>query len=145
MPPAAEKRERPEDKIPDYPQNKAVREFLKRAPEKPGKVALGMEQVLNQCWRCKLYGHRTGSRECPYFMTGNLELEAERQLREDPMQQVAKKAVEPELEQGKVVKQKKLEQLQDLLKTVTEEERKRKEEKKSKKKKKKKKKEKKTA
>lgn len=38
-----------------------------------------------QCWRCKGYGHRTGDRECPLFLTGNLESDARRQAREDPM------------------------------------------------------------
>lgn len=26
-------------------------------------------------WRCKRYGHRTGDRECPFFITGNQKLE----------------------------------------------------------------------
>ena len=34
-----------------------------------------------QCWRCKQYGHRTGDRECPLFMTGNIEQDARRQVR----------------------------------------------------------------
>ncbi len=57
------KRARPEDSVPDYPQNAVVRDFLKKAPVKAGKVALGEGVVLNQCWRCKLYGHRTGEKK----------------------------------------------------------------------------------
>lgn len=26
-------------------------------------------------WRCKTYGHRTGDRECPLFVSGNAEIE----------------------------------------------------------------------
>lgn len=33
-----------------------------------------------QCWRCKQYGHRTGDRECPLFLTGNIEQDARRQV-----------------------------------------------------------------
>jgi retinitis pigmentosa 9 protein len=35
-----------------------------------------------QCWRCKQYGHRTGDRECPLFLTGNIEQDARRQASE---------------------------------------------------------------
>ena len=38
-----------------------------------------------KCWRCKAYGHRTGDRECPLSLSGNLESDAVRQAREDPM------------------------------------------------------------
>lgn len=26
-------------------------------------------------WRCKRYGHRTGDKECPFFIKGNQKLE----------------------------------------------------------------------
>ena len=123
-PPGGAKRARPEDAVPDYPQNRAVREFLKKAPAKGGKVALGEGTVLNQCWRCKLYGHRTGDRSCPYFTVGNLEAEAERQIREDPLMAIAPPPPLPP--QGSQA-QEKLQELNELLETVrrAEEERRR--------------------
>lgn len=30
---------------------------------------------LSQGWRCKRYGHRTGDKECPFFIKGNQKLE----------------------------------------------------------------------
>lgn len=83
-PPPVAPRQRPEDRVPNIPQNADVRDFLRRAGG-PGAIPLGKEMTLSQCWRCKLYGHATGSRECPYFATGNIELEAERRVREDPL------------------------------------------------------------
>ncbi len=53
-----EKVERPEDCIPDLPENQAVREFLKKAPTKGLYMPLGKEVKVMQCWRCKAYGHR---------------------------------------------------------------------------------------
>lgn len=38
-----------------------------------------------QCWRCKRYGHRTGDKECPFFIKGNQKLEQFRVAHEDPM------------------------------------------------------------
>ena len=45
-----------------------------------------------QCWRCKAnghtnggYGHRTGDRECPFFLSGNIASEELRKSIEDPM------------------------------------------------------------
>merc|ERR1711916_230732 len=96
-PPISEKKARAEDAIPDYPQNREAREFLSKAPI--GMPPLGQSVSLNQCWRCKLFGHRTGSRECPYFLVGNLEAEAERQVREDPLTPIAPRGP---LEPGKV-------------------------------------------
>ena len=123
---------RPEEAVPDFPQHKEIREYLKKAPTKAGHYGL-KEVNTNQCWRCKLFGHRTGSKECPYFEIGNLEAEAERQIREDPM--ALKVAVSKNRE-----KEEKLNELSELLRTVEQEERERKEKKKNKKKKKKKKK-----
>lgn len=31
--------------------------------------------LLSQGWRCKRYGHRTGDKECPFFIKGNQKLE----------------------------------------------------------------------
>ncbi|XP_039718106.1 retinitis pigmentosa 9 protein-like [Pteropus medius] len=36
-------------------------------------------------WRCKRYGHRTGDKECPFFIKGNQKLEQFRVAHEDPM------------------------------------------------------------
>ena len=36
--------------------------------------------TVMQCWRCKAYGHRTGDRECPLSKSGNIVLDAERQV-----------------------------------------------------------------
>ena len=49
---------RPEDSIPDLPENQAARDFLKRAPKVGLHMPLGKEVKLMQCWRCKAYGHR---------------------------------------------------------------------------------------
>ncbi|XP_073921434.1 uncharacterized protein isoform X4 [Castor canadensis] len=38
-----------------------------------------------QSWRCKRYGHRTGDKECPFFIKGNQKLEQFRVAHEDPM------------------------------------------------------------
>jgi retinitis pigmentosa 9 protein len=53
-----EKFERPEDCIPDLPENQAVREFLRTAPTKGLYMPLGKEVKVMQCWRCKAFGHR---------------------------------------------------------------------------------------
>jgi len=79
--------EKPEDAIPDLPENKEVREFLKSAPTKGLWMPLGKEVKVMQCWRCKGYGHRTGDKDCPFYHTGNMKLESERIVREDPMTQ----------------------------------------------------------
>lgn len=49
---------RPEDTIPDLPENQAAREFLRKAPTKGLYMPLGKEVKVMQCWRCKAYGHR---------------------------------------------------------------------------------------
>lgn len=76
---------RPEDSIPDLPENAATREFLAKAPSRGLWMPLGVEVKVMQCWRCKAYGHRTGDRECPLSKTGNVLLDSERRVREDPM------------------------------------------------------------
>jgi hypothetical protein len=50
--------EKPEDAIPDLPENQAARDFLKKAPTKGLHMPLGMEVKVMQCFRCKQYGHR---------------------------------------------------------------------------------------
>jgi retinitis pigmentosa 9 protein len=77
--------DKPEDSIPDLPENQAAREFLKNAPSKGLFLPMGVEVKIMKCWRCKAFGHRTGDRECPMAQSGNLLLDAERQAREDPM------------------------------------------------------------
>jgi len=45
---------KPEDCIPDLPENKEVRDFLKKAPTKGLWMPLGKEVKVMQCWRCKV-------------------------------------------------------------------------------------------
>ncbi|GAB5568673.1 retinitis pigmentosa 9 protein [Prionailurus iriomotensis] len=66
---------KPEDCIPDVPGNEHAREFLAHAPTKGLWMPLGKEVKVMQCWRCKRYGHRTGDKECPFFIKGNQKLE----------------------------------------------------------------------
>lgn len=78
---------RPEDSIPDLPENRAAREFLRTAPTKGLFMPLGKEVKVMQCWRCKAYGHRSGDRECPMRESGSINVEMQRRFREDPMAQ----------------------------------------------------------
>uniref|UniRef100_A0A5F8H1E3 RP9 pre-mRNA splicing factor n=1 Tax=Monodelphis domestica TaxID=13616 RepID=A0A5F8H1E3_MONDO len=48
-------------------------------------MPLGKEVKVMQCRRCKRYGHRTGDKECPFFIKGNQKLEQFRVAHEDPM------------------------------------------------------------
>lgn len=80
-----EEEHRPEDDIPDLPENQSAREFLKNAPSKGLWLPMGVEVKVMQCWRCKAYGHRANDRECPLLLQGNVALDSERQAREDPM------------------------------------------------------------
>jgi retinitis pigmentosa 9 protein len=101
-----EKELKPEDAIPDLPENQAARDFLKSAPTNGLFMPLGKEVKVMQCWRCKAYGHRyvtklgptlcedvlnvmhvcrTGDRECPMRESGNKRIETIRQTIEDPM------------------------------------------------------------
>ncbi|XP_048418582.1 retinitis pigmentosa 9 protein isoform X2 [Stegostoma tigrinum] len=77
--------DKPEDCIPDLPGNEEARDFLAHAPTKGLWMPLGKEVKVMQCWRCKNFGHRTGDRECPYFISGNQKLEQFRVAHEDPM------------------------------------------------------------
>ncbi|XP_078271218.1 retinitis pigmentosa 9 protein [Rhinoraja longicauda] len=77
--------DKPEDCIPDLPGNEEAREFLAHAPTRGLWMPLGKEVKVMQCWRCKNFGHRTGDRECPYFISGNQKLEQFRVAHEDPM------------------------------------------------------------
>uniref|UniRef100_A0A3Q3X5C1 Uncharacterized protein n=1 Tax=Mola mola TaxID=94237 RepID=A0A3Q3X5C1_MOLML len=52
-----------------------ARDFLAHAPTKGLWMPLGKEVKVMQCWRCKRYGHRTGDKECPFFIKGNQKLE----------------------------------------------------------------------
>ena len=113
--------DKPEDCIPDLPENEQAREFLSKAPTKGLWMPLGKEVKVMKCkarlflmaniwiaqwlcstysaiipalllltpsfnslnsialwcsvimpgWRCKSFGHRTGDRECPMFVSGN--------------------------------------------------------------------------
>ena len=79
------KYEKPEESIPDLPENAKARDFLKTAPTKGLWMPLGVEVKVMQCWRCKAFGHRTGDKECPLYGVGNLLNDAVRQVQEDPM------------------------------------------------------------
>ncbi|OQV13130.1 putative Retinitis pigmentosa 9 protein-like protein [Hypsibius exemplaris] len=80
-----EDEERPEDSIPNLPQNRDARDFLATAPSKGLWMPLGKEVKVMQCWKCKTYGHRSGDKECPLFYTGNRDIEKFRFMHEDPM------------------------------------------------------------
>ncbi|XP_039718647.1 uncharacterized protein LOC120602430 isoform X2 [Pteropus medius] len=75
---------KPEDCIPDVPGNEHAREFLAHAPTKGLWMPLGKEVKVMQCWRCKRYGHRTGDKECPFFIKGNQKLEQFRVVSRTP-------------------------------------------------------------
>ena len=122
-PPIEQKKKRREDRIPDYPQNRAARDFLKKQPV--GRPPLGEGVNTNQCWRCKLHGHATGSRECPYFLVGNLEAEAERHVRDDPMTRFAA----PSVVESSMSRNEKIQELTGLLESVKKAEKERKEKK----------------
>mmetsp|Transcript_5269 Transcript_5269/g.7734 ORF Transcript_5269/g.7734 Transcript_5269/m.7734 type:complete len:174 (-) Transcript_5269:3276-3797(-) len=126
----------PEDAIPDLPENKEAREFLKNAPSKGLFMPLGKEVKVMQCWRCKAFGHRTGDRECPLTVSGNEKIETQRQAREDPMSRfVSKKS---KLRQEKYERVEQLKQLIADIRKEEKERKRRKEERKLEKKKKKK-------
>lgn len=103
-----EEKENPEDCIPDLPENQNAREFLSRAPTKGLWMPLGKEVKVMKCWRCKAYGHRTGDRECPMFLSGNSASEQFRFVHEDPMHEYLK-------ESKAIEKQERVRQLQALL------------------------------
>lgn len=103
-----EEQEKPEDCIPETEQNRAAREFLANAPTKGLWMPLGKEVKVMQCWRCKNYGHRTGDRECPMFISGNAESEKFREVFEDPMYSILNSKKKQE-------QQNKLKWLQDIL------------------------------
>ncbi|XP_053875895.1 retinitis pigmentosa 9 protein isoform X3 [Malaclemys terrapin pileata] len=92
---------KPEDCIPDVPGNEHAREFLAHAPTKGLWMPLGKEVKVMQCWRCKRYGHRTGDKECPFFIKGNQKLEQFRVAHEDPMYDVIRENKRHEKEMSK--------------------------------------------
>ncbi|KAK8815117.1 hypothetical protein WA556_007151, partial [Blastocystis sp. ATCC 50177/Nand II] len=75
----------PERKIPDIPENKRVRDYLRSQPLTGHGTAFGKAVKVVQCYRCKCYGHRAGDPECPYTETGDIQLELQRRIREDPL------------------------------------------------------------
>ena len=115
--------QRPEDTIPDTPENKEAREFLAKAPKKGLWQPLGQDVKVMQCWRCGNFGHRAGDRECPRFLEGNQKLEAQRKIIEDPMaSHIA--AMEQEKRESKMkkeeAKKKRLAELQQMLREAEE-------------------------
>ncbi|XP_028392823.1 retinitis pigmentosa 9 protein-like [Dendronephthya gigantea] len=104
--------EKPEDCIPNLPENEQAREFLSKAPSKGLWMPLGKEVKVMKCWRCKSYGHRTGDRECPMFVSGNQTSERFRMAHEDPMHDFI-------VEKKKTEKEQRIEQLKALLEEPT--------------------------
>ncbi|XP_047238861.1 retinitis pigmentosa 9 protein [Girardinichthys multiradiatus] len=107
-----EHEEKPEDCIPADPGNEDARSFLAHAPTKGLWMPLGKEVKVMQCWRCKRYGHRTGDRECPFFIKGNQKLEQFRVAHEDPMYDLIR-------ENKRNEKETRIQQLQQLLQDTT--------------------------
>lgn len=107
--------ERPEDAIPDEPQNSEVRDFLSKAPKKGLWMPLGKEVKVMQCWKCKAFGHRSGDKECPLFLQGCLSTEQFRFMHEDPMFEYVKQSQSTD-------KDEKVKQLEALLRESTSEE-----------------------
>ncbi|XP_005141720.2 retinitis pigmentosa 9 protein [Melopsittacus undulatus] len=105
---------KPEDCIPDMPGNEDAREFLAHAPTKGLWMPLGKEVKVMQCWRCKRYGHRTGDKECPFFIKGNQKLEQFRVAHEDPMYNIIN-------ENKREEREKRIQQLKQLLEDSTSE------------------------
>ncbi|KAK3532377.1 hypothetical protein QTP86_016713 [Hemibagrus guttatus] len=103
---------KPEDCIPDAPGNEDAREFLAHAPTRGLWMPLGKEVKVMQCWRCKRYGHRTGDKECPFFIKGNQKLEQFRVAHEDPMYDIIR-------ENKRNEKETRIEQLRKLLQDTT--------------------------
>ncbi|KAM3857894.1 retinitis pigmentosa 9 protein [Diretmus argenteus] len=104
--------EKPEDCIPVGPGNEDARDFLASAPTKGLWMPLGREVKVMQCWRCKRYGHRTGDKECPFFIKGNQKLEQFRVAHEDPMYDLIR-------ENKRNEKETRIQQLQQLLQDTT--------------------------
>ncbi|KAK2830299.1 hypothetical protein Q5P01_018230 [Channa striata] len=107
-----EHEEKPEDCIPAEPGNEDARNFLAHAPTKGLWMPLGKEVKVMQCWRCKRYGHRTGDRECPFFIKGNQKIEQFRVAHEDPMYDIIR-------ENKRNEKETRIQQLQQLLQDTT--------------------------
>ncbi|CAL8296509.1 unnamed protein product [Lota lota] len=107
-----EREEKPEDCIPESEENEDARNFLASAPTKGLWMPLGKEVKVMQCWRCKRYGHRTGDRECPFFIKGNQKLEQFRVAHEDPMYDLIR-------ENKRNEKEIRIQQLQQLLQDTT--------------------------
>ncbi|KAI4890262.1 hypothetical protein NFI96_014033 [Prochilodus magdalenae] len=103
---------KPEDCIPDAPGNEDARSFLAHAPTKGLWMPLGKEVKVMQCWRCKRYGHRTGDKECPFFIKGNQKLEQFRVAHEDPMYDIIR-------ENKRNEKETRIQQLRQLLQDTT--------------------------
>ncbi|XP_034876779.1 retinitis pigmentosa 9 protein isoform X2 [Mirounga angustirostris] len=80
-------------------------------------VSTGESQVtlLHTRWRCKRYGHRTGDKECPFFIKGNQKLEQFRVAHEDPMYDIIR-------ENKRHEKDVRIQQLKQLLEDSTSDE-----------------------
>ncbi|XP_048850271.1 retinitis pigmentosa 9 protein [Brienomyrus brachyistius] len=107
-----EEEDKPEDCIPNEPGNEGARDFLAHAPTKGLWMPLGREVKVMQCWRCKNYGHRTGDKECPFFIKGNQKLEQFRVAHEDPMYDLIR-------ENKRNEKETRIQQLRQLLEDTT--------------------------
>ncbi|XP_034401796.1 retinitis pigmentosa 9 protein [Cyclopterus lumpus] len=107
-----EHEDKPEDCIPAEPGNEEARSFLANAPTRGLWMPLGKEVKVMQCWRCKNYGHRTGDKECPFFIKGNQKLEQFRVAHEDPMYDIIR-------ENKRNEKETRIQQLQQMLQDTT--------------------------
>lgn len=107
-----EHEDKPEDCIPAEPGNEEARTFLANAPTRGLWMPLGKEVKVMQCWRCKRYGHRTGDKECPFFIKGNQKLEQFRVAHEDPMYDIIR-------ENKRNEKETRIQQLQQMLQDTT--------------------------
>ncbi|XP_068432522.1 retinitis pigmentosa 9 protein [Clinocottus analis] len=107
-----EHEDKPEDCIPAEPGNEEARSFLANAPTRGLWMPLGKEVKVMQCWRCKRYGHRTGDKECPFFIKGNQKLEQFRVAHEDPMYDIIR-------ENKRNEKETRIQQLQQMLQDTT--------------------------
>mmetsp|Transcript_16157 Transcript_16157/g.24374 ORF Transcript_16157/g.24374 Transcript_16157/m.24374 type:complete len:156 (-) Transcript_16157:109-576(-) len=123
--PSAQKEVRPEDTIPDLPENQEAREFLKNAPSKGLWLPFGKEVKVMKCWRCKQYGHRTGDRECPMKDLGNQQNEKKRRILYDPMANLVEKKAKKREARKQARRERQLEKIAYYQKLLEEEREKR--------------------
>ncbi|XP_066848353.1 retinitis pigmentosa 9 protein isoform X2 [Anser cygnoides] len=77
-----------------------------------GRAGCLVDSLRDPGWRCKRYGHRTGDKECPFFIKGNQKLEQFRVAHEDPMYDIIRETKRHE-------KEMRIQQLKQLLEDST--------------------------